>query len=227
MLELDHVVYFSNASSEENVKTFKHTVVGGQHKRWGTSNALKYTRNSYIEYLSINNRDHAEKSTHPLPMLLLHDLEHGEGWGTICFRTNNIDELNRRFLTDGWQTSGVIDAERETSTGFIRKWKMLFIDQRVSNELPFPFFIQWDEPFEIRMRRLREDGTITPENENLDLARCDFAVKDPEKIAKHWGELLNITPSENLIRLPNTELYFLKSTQINERLSHVHVENMG
>jgi len=77
MLELDHVVYFSDASPGENASTYGHTVVGGQHKHWGTSNALMYTRDSYIEYLSVHDRKCAAKSTHPLPTLLLHDLKHG------------------------------------------------------------------------------------------------------------------------------------------------------
>lgn len=224
MLELDHVVYFSKASPMENVNAFEHTVVGGQHKQWGTANALKYTGNSYIEYLSVQDKDFAAKTNHPLPTLLLHDLEHGEGWGTICFRTNTIDELNKKFLNEGWQTSGVIDAERETSTGFIRKWKMLFIDQEVSSDLPNPFFIQWEEPLEMRMKSLKEEGTITLENQKLSIARCDFTVRDPEKVVEKWSEFLNLIPLGNTLVLPNTELHFIKSSDKLERLRNVYVE---
>ena len=224
MLELDHVVYFSNASPLENATIYDHTVVGGQHKKWGTSNALTYTRNSYIEYLSVNDRECAVKSSHPLPTLLLHDLEFGEGWGTICFRTNDIDALNKKFQIDGWKTSGVIDAERETSSGFIRKWKMLFIDQVISENLPNPFFIQWEEPLEMRMKSLITEGTITLENEKLSIARCDFAVKDPEKVVEKWSEFLNLIPLGNTLVLPNTELHFTKSSDKFERLRNVYVE---
>lgn len=224
MLELDHVVYCSDASPVENVNNYDHTVVGGQHKQWGTSNALMYTRNSYIEYLSVHDKECAAKSTHPLPTLLLHDLKHGAGWGTICFRTNDIDALNKRFIIDGWQTSGVINAERETSSGFTRRWKMLFIDQEVSKELPYPFFIQWEESLENRMKSLKEDGTITRENEKLTIRRCDFAVKDPDKTVERWSKLLSLVPSVSTLKLSNTELHFLKSSKNYDRLSNVYVE---
>ena len=72
-------------------------------------NALTYTKNSYIEYLSVEHMDIAKQANHPLTNLLLHDLENGEGWGTICFRTADIVELNNRLKEEGWTTSGSIE----------------------------------------------------------------------------------------------------------------------
>jgi hypothetical protein len=223
MIELDHVVYFSKQPPEVHVKEHKGTSIGGRHKNWGTVNALTYTKNSYIEYLSVEQMKVAKQANHPLTKLLLHDLESGEGWGTICFRTDNIQVLNERLGSEGWSTSGVLEAERETSSGFIRKWKMLFIKQKVSEELPWPFFIEWDEPFEERMQSLREDGTITSENDKLNISTCEFATHYPEKKVEEWGNLLNLPPSENSLKLPNTELLFHKSSQNIERLVNVQV----
>jgi len=223
MIELDHVVYFSKQPPEEHARKSKATSIGGRHKNWGTVNALTYTKNSYIEYLSVEHMDIAQQANHPLTNLLLHDLENGEGWGTICFRTANIVELNNRLKEEGWTTSGVLNAERETSTGFIRKWKMLFIDQEVSDKLPFPFFIEWDEPFEDRMSSLRADGTLKEFNEQLQINRCEFAVKNPEYHCKKWASFLCADRVENTIILPNTKLVFLESTQDKERLSHVEI----
>jgi hypothetical protein len=223
VVELDHVVYFSEKSPEVNVQEHKGTTIGGKHKNWGTFNALTYTQNSYIEYLSVEHMDIAKRANHPLTNLLLHDLERGEGWGTICFRTDNIVALNDRLNNEGWVTSGVLDAERETSSGFIRKWKMLFIEQEVSDELPLPFFIEWEEPFEERMKSLREDGTITSENDSLIISICEFAVDNPEKRAEEWGQLLNLTPTENSLKLPNTELLFHKRSHDIERLVNVQI----
>ncbi|WP_019413287.1 VOC family protein [Paenisporosarcina sp. TG20] len=222
MIELDHVVYFSKDSPEVLVQKNIGTAIGGRHKAWGTVNALTYTKNSYIEYLSVENLDVAKQANHPLTKLLLNDLESGEGWGTICFRTENIDKLNERLCRDGWGTSGVLDAERETASGFIRKWKMLFINQEVSNELPYPFFIQWEETFEERMQSLREDGTITSVNDNLAISRCDFAVYDSQKKLEEWSEILKVSPSNNSLKLPNTELLFLESKAVKERLVSIH-----
>ena len=224
MIELDHVVYFSKQTPEEHVRKSEGTSIGGRHKNWGTVNALTYTKNSYIEYLSVEHMDIAKQANHPLTNLLLHDLENGEGWGTICLRPADIVGLNNRFKEEGWTTSEVLNAERETSTGFIRKWKMLFIDQDVTDDLPLPFFIEWDEPFEDRMNSLRADGTLKEYNEQLQITRCDFAVENPEHHSKVWASLLCVEQVGNTITLPNTKLVFLESTHDKERLSHVEIK---
>jgi hypothetical protein len=223
VVELDHVVYFSEKSPEVNVQEHKGTTIGGKHKNWGTFNALTYTKNSYIEYLSVEHMDIAKRANYPLTNPLLHDLERGEAWGTICFRTDNILAFNDRLNNEGWVTSGVLDAERETSSGFIRKWKMLFIEQEVSDELPYPFFIEWEEPFEERMKSLKEEGTISSENDKLIISICEFAVSNPKKSVEEWGHLLNIPPTENALKLPNTELLFHKRPDDMERLVSVQI----
>ena len=224
MIELDHVVYFSEKPPEVHVQEHKGTSIGGKHKNWGTVNALTYTKNSYIEYLSVGHMDIAKQAKHPLTNLLLHDLEDSEGWGTICFRTDSILELNERLNGEGWVTSGVLDAERETSSGFIRKWRMLFIKQDVSEELPLPFFIEWEESFEERMKSLREEGTITSVNDNLSISLCEFAVTNPEKRVNEWSHLLNLPCTENSLKLSNTELIFIKSSNMRERLVNVQIK---
>jgi hypothetical protein len=223
MLELDHVVYFSKQSPEAHVQNHPGTTIGGRHKNWGTVNALTYSKNSYIEYLSVEHPEVAKSANHPLTNLLLNDLESGEGWGTICFRTSDIQALNERLVNEGWKTSGVLDAERETSSGFVRKWKMLFIKQEVTDRLPYPFFIEWEEPFNVRMQRLRADGTLKPYNESLQITKCEFAVQDPDHDVKEWGKLLNTAISGHTIGLVNTELVFTRAIHGKERLVHVQI----
>ena len=221
MMELDHVVYFSKQSPEVHVQKHEGTAIGGRHKNWGTVNALTYTKNSYIEYLSVEDIDVTQQANHPLTKLLLHDLEIGEGWGTICFRTDNIIAFNDRLKKEGWETSGVLNAERETSSGFVRKWKMLFIEQDVSDDLPFPFFIEWEESFEDRMNSLREDGTLQDINEGMQITQCILAVKHPEDSVKEWSRLLNIVFDVHTIQLPNTKIVFQHTNDIQERLNRV------
>ena len=117
----------------------------------------------------------AEQVDHPLTKLLLHDLEDGEGWGTICLSVDGIEQFKEEIENKGFRTSGVLDAERRTADGQLRKWKMLFVDQPVSNELPYPFFIEWEEAEEKRFAKLREDGTISSDNEHWKL-RSVFSV---------------------------------------------------
>ena len=45
----------------------------------------------------------------------------------------------KKLNNKGFRTSGVLDAERRTADGELRKWKMLFVEQPVSNELPIHF----------------------------------------------------------------------------------------
>ena len=226
MIELDHVVYFSEQPPEILAKEREGTSIGGRHKHWGTVNALTYTRDSYIEYLSVEDAGIARNANHPLINLLLNDLEEGEGWGTICFRTADIQQLNERLQEEGWETSGVLEAERETSSGFIRKWKMLFIEQAVTDELPYPFFIEWDESFEDRMRSLREDGTIKAVNENLHIARCIIHVHDPAAKVEKWAKLLGMKVKGHSLLLPNTVLVFEESAGEKERLNEVKLVNI-
>ena len=224
MIELDHVVYFSKQSPELYVRNHEGTAIGGRHKNWGTKNALTYTKNSYIEYLSIENIEVTKQANHPLTRLLLHDLEIGEGWGTICFRTDNINAFNDRLKKAGWVTSGVLNAERETSSGFVRKWKMLFIEQDVSAELPFPFFIEWEESFEDRMNSLRKDGTLQAINERMQISQCIFAVTHPSDCVKEWSQLLNIDSEGHTIQLPNTKIVFQHTNDLQERLIKVELK---
>jgi len=221
MLELDHVVYFSKQSPQENVQKHKGTAIGGRHKSWGTVNALTYTQNSYIEYLSVENNEIAKQSNHPLITLLLNDLEDGEGWGTICMRVNQIEVLNERLCNQGLSTSGVINAERETISGFVRKWKMLFINQNVSDELPYPFFIEWEEPFEERMQSLREDGSIQAYNEQLQISECVIAVNDPTSQVMEWANILDVNHENHTIVLPNTTIVFQHNVEGKNRLKMV------
>jgi hypothetical protein len=87
-MRLDHVVYFTNKLTEQKVaekkKLGRHAVVGGHHEKWGTQNALLYTRDAYVEWLSVERMDIAKQAGHPLTDLLLYDLKAGEGWGAIC-----------------------------------------------------------------------------------------------------------------------------------------------
>jgi hypothetical protein len=141
MVELDHVVYFSEKSPEVNVQEHKGTTIGGKHKNWGTFNALTYTQNSYIEYLSVEHMNIAKRANHPLTNLLLHDLERGEGWGTICFRTDNILGLNDRLTNEGWVTSGVLNAERETSSGLSVNGKCFSFSRTFQTNCPIHFLL--------------------------------------------------------------------------------------
>lgn len=215
-MKLDHVVYFTNKSPEEVVKEKKdegkHVVEGGRHEKWGTHNALLYIKNAYVEWLSVEHMDIAENVDHPLTRLLLHDVKYGDGWGTLCLSIEGIERFRDEIENKGFRTSGVIDAERKTTSGELKRWKMLFVEQPVSGELPFPFFIEWEESEEERLAKLREQGILTAENENLAIHECVFAVEDPLKETGEWAVLLSqkVDDDHNIV-LENVRLKFVQA----------------
>ena len=220
-MKLDHVVYFTNRTPEEWVAE-QHAVIGGRHEHWGTHNALKYVSNAYVEWLAVERPDVADKVEHPLTKLLLHDLEDGEGWGTICLSVDHIEQFNEEIENKGFRTSGVLDAERRTADGQLRKWKMLFVDQPVSDELPMPFFIEWEEAEAVRFAKLRQDGTISAANEKLAITECVFSVEDPLKETAEWAILLSQKVGDaNDIALPNVVLKFVEHKGGKDRLNDV------
>jgi hypothetical protein len=229
-MRLDHVVYFTRKVPEQIVaeqqKLGRHAVVGGHHEKWGTQNALLYTRNAYIEWLSVERMVIAKKAGHPLTDLLLYDLEAGEGWGTICISVKDIELFNREVKKKGFRTSGVFNAQRKTPDGHLRKWKMLFADQPAFNKLPLPFFIQWEETEKERFAKLRKDEVILPGNEKLKITECIFNADNPLNEISKWANLLSqkISDSGNIV-LPNVVLKFITNKGSKERLSEVVIES--
>ncbi|MDS9472110.1 VOC family protein [Sporosarcina pasteurii] len=231
-MKLDHVVYFTKKSPvdvvEEQQRLGWHAVIGGRHEKWGTHNTLMYLSNAYIEWLSVEQETIAQNSKQPLVKLLLHDLADGENWGTVCFSVNDIAKFNEELNEKGYETSGVLDAERKTVHGDVRKWKMLFIQEAPSNTLPYPFFIEWQADEEIRFKELRTDGTLLPDNEKLEVTECLFSVENPNEITENWASLLGIELRDNtMLRLPNCNLKFIEKSarETRERLIDVAIQH--
>lgn len=227
MFELDHVVYFTKKSPTEIVQEEAYygikPVIGGQHLHWGTNNALFYTKSSYVEWLAIENLKTAQSSNHPLIQQLIYDLKEKEGFATLCLRSKDLEKINSYFKQLGYKTSEVLPAERKTASGEIRRWKMLFIQQKIDNSLPYPFFIQWEQDDEERFQTLRNENVLREENEELTIQRCVFHVKDVEKKLTQWSRLLSLPVSGNQLKLANTTFEFLQSTDEKERLQDVEV----
>ncbi|MFJ8063474.1 VOC family protein [Psychrobacillus sp. NPDC096426] len=227
---LDHIVHHVTKAPSQ-VATYwsnkgLHAVMGGQHTYWGTYNALLSTNTSYIEWLALEHKEIAENANHPLINLLLHDLTTAPGFGTICIRTTTIDELCQQLEDKGIETSGVLHAERKTTSGLIRKWKMLFVKEEISDALPTPFFIEWEESDEDRYQLLQEDGTINESNLQLSISACEFHVHHPREIMNKWKRYFDLVEEdEHILLLRNTKLVFKpleKGTR--ERLAVVHIE---
>lgn len=225
-MKLDHVVYFTSKRPDEVVEEQrnegKHAVFGGRHEKWGTHNALMYVKNAYVEWLSVERPEIAAQVDHPLTRLLLHDLKEKDGWGTLCLSVTDIEQFNEEITNKGFATSGVLDAERRTAGGELRRWKMLFVDQPVSDELPYPFFIEWETSEEIRFEQLRSEGALTADNEKLEIRECVFAVEDPLRETGEWAVLLSQKVGDsNDILIGDVRLRFVQQERGLQRLEEV------
>lgn len=227
---LDHIVHSVMKKPQEVAREWTdkgiHAVVGGQHTNWGTYNALLYTKNSYIEWLATEHEQIAENANHPLINLMLHDLKtKGAGFSTICIRTTAIEALNNQLEGQGIKTSGVLHAERKTTSGLVRKWKMLFVEEKIGNALPSPFFIEWEESDEEKYRLLEEDGTLEKSNLELSITACEFQVHNPREVMNKWKSYFQLVEQdEQTLLLENTRLIFKQSTNTIERLASIEID---
>lgn len=216
-MHLDHIVHFIEETPEQTAAHWSgkgfYAAVGGQHEQWGTHNALLYLKNCYIEWLAVEKLDIAKNANHPLTALLLHDRK---GFGTICLRTDRIEALNERLVKEGLETSGILNAQRKTQNGDVIRWKMLFLTEKISDQLPAPFFIEWEETDEMRYESLRKRQAIQSANEKLELDTLIFGVHDSEESRSKWARILG-----GSLALPNCRIEFEEITGQKERLQKV------
>ncbi|HSP23334.1 MAG TPA: VOC family protein [Planococcus sp. (in: firmicutes)] len=214
---LDHIVHFTKLEPAKAVQAWGsygfHAAMGGQHVQWGTHNALFYMKDCYIEWLALADLSVAERANHPLTKLLLHD---EEGLGTICLRTDDIASLDTRLRKEGFETTGVLDAERKTGTGETIRWKMLFIEQEVTDALSAPFFIEWRQSDSERYSALRERDAIKPDNEKLSVEVCVFGVHDIPASEALFRKIL-----QGKLEVENCRFEFRETARRKERLEEV------
>ncbi|MGG0655222.1 VOC family protein [Rummeliibacillus pycnus] len=227
MFELDHVVYFTTKSpaqiAQQVIIEGIHPVIGGQHLQWGTYNALLYTKNSYIEWLAVENEDVAKVTNQPLVKQLLYDIDDGDGFYSLCLRSDDLKRKNLYFKKLGYRTSGILPAERKTADGKVIRWKMLFIEQKLDDSLPYPFFIEWEQPLDERYDMLKADGTIQQVNEEIQIERCIFRVKDVERKLIQWSRLLSLPAKGNTLKLANATFEFQQLQEGKERLQTIDI----
>lgn len=216
---LDHIVHFTKSEPAAVVEAWEqfgfHAAVGGQHVKWGTHNALLYMKDSYIEWLALADLSIAQQADHPLTKLLLHDRE---GFGTVCLRTDDIAQVDEQLRKDGFQTTGVLDAERKTVSGEVIRWKMVFIKEEISDDCPAPFFIEWQQNDDERYRALRARDAIRDDNERLRVEVCVFGVKDVQANKARFRKIL-----QGRLEVGNCRFEFRKTSNKQERLEEVHL----
>lgn len=143
----DHLVWFFK-NPEKAISPLKqrglHAVKGGRHESWGTYNTLTYFGLSYIEFLGIENLSIAEKhGENRLVTQIVEQLakERREGPAKVALRTNQIEELAKKFKAEGLTVYGPLTGERVRADGQVIRWSLLF-PEYAENKVSLPFFIE-------------------------------------------------------------------------------------
>ncbi|MDQ0970861.1 hypothetical protein QFZ31_000739 [Neobacillus niacini] len=221
----DHLVWFHH-NPEKAIQPLSekgvHVAHGGRHDTWGTYNTLSYFGLSYIEFLGIEVLTIAEQhEENRLITQIVEQLakENREGPAKIAIRTNHIHKLAIKLKQDGHTVYGPLPGQRVTANGEVIQWTLLFIEEH-PNQLSLPFFIQWDNSDKERLSAIKEQGLLgRHSDENSKLECVGFVVRDLEDTIRTWGDLLNLTPSEEFwdedlqarcqkLELPGTHLLF-------------------
>lgn len=221
----DHLVWFHH-KPENAIKPLIekgiHVIKGGRHESWGTYNTLSYFDLSYIEFLGIEHISIAQQhEENRLITQIVQQLfeENREGPAKIAIRTNQIVELANKLKHNGHTVYGPLQGQRTTAGGEVIRWKLLFIED-LPNQLSYPFFIQWEASDEERLYGFNKQGMLGRHAaEKSKLESVGFVVRDLEKTTVAWGQLLNLTPTEEFydeklharcqkLELPGTNLIF-------------------
>jgi Glyoxalase-like domain len=189
---LDHIVHFIKAEPAAAAAKWRDhgykAIPGGSHENWGTYNSLLYIGHTYLEFLSIENNQIASTADNPLIKQLTDELRLGEGIGQICFRTNNIEQLQGELAGKGFETHPIFKGSRRRADGSILSWKMLFLKE--NPDYKYPFFIDWGMEDDIRFEELRRLGLIDEKLAAKKIAAVYIASKDCEKSAAAWQEII-------------------------------------
>ncbi|MCE4956455.1 VOC family protein [Macrococcoides caseolyticum] len=146
-LQFDHIIHYVKGIDTLHFPGNKLKLTpGGQHMTLGTKNILSRIDLSYIEFIDIFNQQLIEQAMQDENERLsfassLGRTDYEEGFVRLCYRTDNIEDLNEHFKSKGLKTIGPLQMERVTPTGECIRWQLLYIDKAYDFELPF--FIEW------------------------------------------------------------------------------------
>ncbi len=170
---------------------------GGSHADWGTYNALSYFDLNYIEFLSIENREIAEKTEDynvvardPLVYLPEHEI-----FNRVVIRTDNIQEIADRIQASGLKTGPITPGKRLNTEGRWIEWKMVTVYGNYEG-LNYPFFIEWKDSDEQRLEDLKKSGLIKPHSVgDITTDYALFHVNNPKETSDHWHQAFGFEPA--------------------------------
>ncbi|GAJ27073.1 hypothetical protein JCM15457_2032 [Liquorilactobacillus sucicola DSM 21376 = JCM 15457] len=174
--------------------TFK---AGGEHKRWGTGNALGYFGLNYIELITVADEKVARTVKRTDGAAVYDAIQDYfadvQRLNTIAVRSDDIEETHRRLKEQGVAVGPIEEGQRLDPQGKLISWKIFFVNDHLAQDLPYPFFIQWKGDDASRFDNLSKQGLIVKHpGGDLRVFAANFEVIEPQAIAAKWGDLLQL-----------------------------------
>ena len=165
---------------------------GGRHEHRGTHNALiRFGGADYVELLGVYDSERAIESGLN-GRTLAEFVRHREG-GLVghCYATDDIEAEADRTREAGLEMVGPFEMKRERPDGRALTWRLL-----VPVDIPWrrrwPFFIEWDDPDEVR---LAVEGVGDHPNGARSVSSVAVAVRDLEEAVRLNSILFGMEPS--------------------------------
>jgi catechol 2,3-dioxygenase-like lactoylglutathione lyase family enzyme len=148
---------------------------GGRHEHRGTHNALiRFGGVDYIELLGVYDPKTAVESG--LNGRTLAEFVRDRKGGLVghCYTTDDIEAEAERMREAGQEMVGPFEMRRARPDGRTITWRLL-VPEDIPWRRRWPFFIEWDEPDEVR---LSVEGVGDHPNGALSITGISVAVRD-------------------------------------------------
>lgn len=225
---VDHIVHY--VKNPKEAKQFMehqnfHVVEGGHHKQWGTYNTLCYFGLTYLEFIGVYDEAIAAQAANVPYSLLAHfaNNRYAEGHITMALRTTQIEDVKVHLQNNGFETYGPNEYTRHRPDGSVLKWKLLYAG-KPDDKVRFPFFIQWDEPDDVRLKTLKDTGGFS--NENGELTKVFYGVEHAYETAIAWQQILGGTVRDTALHLNGVAIEFKERDECSPGPIGVEIESL-
>jgi catechol 2,3-dioxygenase-like lactoylglutathione lyase family enzyme len=163
---------------------------GGRHTGLGTWNAIIRFGLDYLELISVDDAQQAVQT--PRGATLVEYLQtHPEGPLGFALAVNHIDVLAERVRRSGMDILAPFAMERMRPDGRRLSWSLL-VPGQVAWRRPWPFFIEWDTPDDVR---LSWEPPARHANGAVRVAGVTVAVDDFDRAMDLYARQIGLAPT--------------------------------
>ena len=164
---------------------------GGRHEHRGTHNALiRFGGADYIELLGVYDPEIAIESGLNGRTLAEFVRERQGGLVGHCYATDDIEAEADRTREARLEMVGPFEMRRKRPDDRALTWRLL-VPQDVPWRRRWPFFIEWNDPGEVR---LAVEGVGDHVNDARSVSGVGVAVKDLEEAVRLYSVLFDVEP---------------------------------